>query len=35
MAEPGGIQLGQPVAAAGAAWKDRQLVADKFAAAAG
>ena len=35
MAQRDGIQLVQPVAAAGAAEKDRQLVANKFAAAAG
>ena len=35
VAERDGLQLGQPLAAAGAAEEDRQLVADQFAAAAG
>ena len=35
MAEPDRLQLGKPVAAAGATEEDQQLVADEFAAAAG
>ena len=35
MAEPDRLQLGKPVAAAGAAEEDRELVADQLAAAAG
>src|SRR5450759_329235 len=35
MAEPDRLQLGKPLAAAGAAEENRELVADQFAAAAG
>ena len=35
MVEPDRLQLGKPLAAAGAAEEDRELVADQFAAAAG
>src|SRR5260370_41146256 len=35
MAQPDRLQLGKPLAAAGAAEEDRELVSDQFAAAAG
>ena len=35
LAEPDRLQLGKPLAAAGAAEEDRELVADQFAATAG